>query len=150
MRKRMFLTQATHMGGKSRQSSLLLFRFGQTQAQPSLRGFSMQTTTFSQRGKMSTQRLVIKTGMMILLLSALMVTISSWPAAAHAQPLSMTRSQQSTVYTQSQDIGTPRIDLFARGTDNTLLHRWGRYAFSLGPWESLGYRLATAPSVVRD
>ena len=41
--------------------------------------------------------------------------------------------------------GLDRIDVFARGTDNHLWHRW--YQDSWGPWEDLGGSISSPPAV---
>lgn len=83
----------------------------------------------------------------VLVVLALSVAIILFPRAISASAHTSTSQQQSTTaHPQAQ---VTRQDVFARGTDATLWHRWrltGSRDWS--PWQSLGVQIDFAPGVI--
>ncbi len=69
--------------------------------------------------------------------------------AAHAQTTMAGQQNGTTVRTQAQTGTVPRQDVFVRGADNALWHRWTDLNTGIvSSWESLGGHLDSAPAAV--
>jgi hypothetical protein len=101
----------------------------------------------SQQTSQAARSLLVRMTSMVLVALVLSAGIMLFPRAASVSAHTTTSQQHSTtLHPQAQ---VTRQDVFARGTDMTLWHRW-RFTASRewSPWQSLGVQLDSAPSVV--
>lgn len=101
----------------------------------------------SQQARPAARLWLVRMTTLTLVALVLSASVFLFPSAGSVSAHTTTSKQPSTTM-QQQDLVT-RQDVFARGTDAMLWHRW-RLAgsFSWSPWQSLGVQIDSAPSVV--